>query len=92
MNDARSHALIAEVEQDLERAADDLACALSDLFPERFIELFEDEEDDDEVDASGRRLIKGAIDERPDREIDEALETFNRAVRRIMKQMREAAQ
>ena len=90
MSDAGPRA-IREFEGDLERAADDLACSISELFPDRFVALPPLEDDDDEeVDASGRRLIKGAIVERPDHEIDEALESFDWVVRRIMKRLREA--
>lgn len=72
MSDARSR-LIVEVSEDLARAADDFACAISELIPDRYVEIFDDDEDDEEVDADGRRVIKGEIEERPDHEIDEAL-------------------
>jgi hypothetical protein len=82
---------LAEFGEDIERAADDLAYAISELFPDRHIELSPFEEDDDEeVDADGRRVIKGAIDERPDHEIDEALESFDWTMRRAMKRLKEA--
>jgi hypothetical protein len=91
MSDARSR-LIVEVSEDLERAADDLAYAVSDLFPERYVEIspFDDDDDDDEAEANGRRVITGRIEDRPDDEIDEAIESFEWTVRRVMKRLKEA--
>jgi hypothetical protein len=93
MSDARSR-LIVEVSEDLERAADDLAYAVSDLFPERYVEIspFDDDDDDDEAEANGRRVITGRIEDRPDDEIDEAVGSFEWTVRRVMKRLKEALQ
>jgi hypothetical protein len=93
MSDARSR-VIVEVSEDLERAADDLAYAVSDLFPERYVEIspFDDDDDDDEAEANGRRVITGRIEDRPDDEIDEAVGSFEWTVRRVMKRLKEAPQ
>jgi hypothetical protein len=89
MSNIRSR-LIVEVSEDLERAADDLAYSVSDLFPERYVEISPFGDDDDEVDAKGQRVIKGRIEDRPDDEIDEAIESFEWTVRRVMKRLKEA--
>jgi hypothetical protein len=93
MSDARSR-VIVEVSEDLERAADDLAYAVSDLFPERYVEIspFGDDDDDDEAEANGRRVITDRIEDRSDDEIDEAVESFEWTVRRVMKRLKEALQ
>jgi hypothetical protein len=91
MSDARSR-VIVEVSEDLERAADDLAYAVSDLFPERYVEISPFDDDDDEAEANGRRVITGRIEDRPDDEIDEAVGSFEWTVRRVMKRLKEALQ
>jgi hypothetical protein len=91
MSDARSR-VIVEVSEDLERAADDLAYAVSDLFPERYVEISPFDDDDDDDEANGRRVITGRIEDRPDDEIDEAIESFEWTVRRVMKRLKEALQ
>jgi hypothetical protein len=91
MSDARSR-VIVEVSEDLERAADDLAYAVSDLFPERYVEISPFDDDDDDDEANGRRVITGRIEDRPDDEIDEAVESFEWTVRRVMKRLKEALQ
>ena len=91
MSDARSR-VIVEVSEDLERAADDLAYAVSDLFPERYVEISPFDDDDDDDEANGRRVITGRIEDRPDDEIDGAVGSFEWTVRRVMKRLKEALQ
>jgi hypothetical protein len=74
---------------DLDRAADDLALAVNNVFPERYVEVTDD---DEEALEAGKRLVIGPddIDDCPSGDIDEALEEFNREIRRRLRELKEA--
>jgi hypothetical protein len=85
---ARVRAALAEFETLLERASDDLAIAIADIIPDRFVELEDD--DDDGAGDNVARVIKGAIVEYPADDIADAFDDFDWVVKRALRQLREA--
>jgi hypothetical protein len=83
--------LFAQFIDDVDRAKADLADAIFELFPEQFIEVFPFDEDEEEADDKGRRVVKASdIEDCPSSEIEGAFADFDRTLRRSLRELKEA--
>ena len=87
-DDRRFRAALAEFEGVLKIAIDDVFDAIRDILPDRYIELSEDDVDEDPL--GGEVTVKGLIIDDARERIDDAFGELRWPLKRALRQLREA--
>jgi hypothetical protein len=89
-NDNRLRAALEEFESVLKIAIDDVFDAVSDILPDRYVELSDEDEDEDEDPPGGEITVKGFIVDDAQESLSEAFAELDWPLQRALRQLREA--